>query len=159
MSMTGQRSMKDMEGHEVCGYRKKMLSMHATAYITIGNAKRVVATVKQQSSLGLDSSADIYIHDPPVSYDAVTTKGLSVSIHVEGDIRSKKYDFMMDNFTRASSKGGYMVRNPYKIAQVVRTSGSVGSDNNHYYIEIGPNVDLAFISMCAYAIDELFSDD
>ena len=159
--MTGQRTMEDMEGQEICGYRKKMLSMHATAYITIKMQGKVmvVATVKQQSSLGLDSSADIYIHDPPMSYDTVTTKGLSVSIHVEGDIRSKKYDFMMDNFTRASSKGGYMVRNPYKIAQVVRTSGSVGSDNNHYYIEIGPNVDFAFISMCAYAIDELFSDD
>ena len=30
---------------------------------------------------------------------------------------------------------------------------------NTYFLRIGPNVDIAFISICAYALDELFSDD
>ena len=38
----------------------------------------------------------------------MSTKDLKPDIHVEGDIISKKYDFMM----------GDLMTNPYKIAQV-----------------------------------------
>ena len=77
----------------------------------------------------------------------MSTNGLPVSIHVEGDIISKKYDFMVGNLNT----------NPYKIAQVVRKFKLI-HENNSYFIEIGPNVDIAFICFCAYAIDELFND-
>merc|ERR1711872_573027 len=33
-SMSGKRTMLDSEGVEIAGYRKKLLTMHATAYIT-----------------------------------------------------------------------------------------------------------------------------
>merc|ERR1739847_159615 len=120
MSMRGKATMKDASGYNICGYRKKLLTMHATAYITIEgpSGTMVVATVKRHSNFSLESSADIYIHNPPVRIEDVTTSGLPVSIHVEGDIIS---------------------------------------ENNTYFVEIGPNVDAAFISICAYAIDELFS--
>ena len=103
---------------------------------------------KQQFNFTMDASADIYFHKPPVSIDDVTTNGLPVAIYVEGDIVSKKYDFMM----------GRIRTNPYKIAQVVRKYDAF-YENNSYFINIGPNVDVAFICMCAYAIDELFNDD
>ena len=150
MSMRGKATMKDVNGQDICGYRKKLLSMYATAYITIEgpSGTMVIATIKRQSNFSLESSADIYIHNPPMSIDDVTTSGLPVSIHVEGDILSKKYDFMMGNLDN----------NPYKIAQVVRKFQAF-FENNTYFVEIGPNVDAAFISICAYAIDELFSDD
>ena len=93
------------------------------------------------------ASADIYFHNPPVSIDDVTTNGVPVAIMVEGDIIAKKYDFMMGNINT----------NPYKIAQVVRKFQAF-FENNSYFINIGPNVDVAFICMCAYAIDELFND-
>ena len=83
-----------------------------------------------------------------MSLDNVTTSGLPVAIHVEGDIISKKYDFMMGN----------LQTNPYKIAQVVRKY-KMFHENNTYFVEIGRNVDIAFISLCAYAIDEIFSDE
>ena len=44
------------------GTHKKMLSMHATAYITIINEaghKMAIATIKKQSNFQLESSADI----------------------------------------------------------------------------------------------------
>ena len=107
----------------------------------------VLATIKKQSNFQLESSADIYLHNPPMSIDDVTTSGLPAAIHVEGDIMSKKYDFMMGNLNT----------NPYKIAQVVRKF-KMFQENNTYFVEIGPNVDIAFISLCAYAIDELFSE-
>ena len=47
--MKEKRKMEDIDGIELCGYQKKMLSMHGTAYITIkdqsGNTF-VVATIK-----------------------------------------------------------------------------------------------------------------
>ena len=48
--------------------------------------------------------------------------------------------------------------NPHKIAQVVRKYQAF-FENDTYFVEIGPNVDAAFICICIYAIEELFSDD
>jgi len=150
MSLSSKRSMTDADGQQVAGYQKKLLSMHATAYITVqeGGRTMVVATIKKQSAFQLESSADVYIHNPPVNIDEITTDGLVPMIHVEGDIISKKYDFMM----------GDLQTNPYKIAQVVRKFKMV-MENNSYFLHMGTNVDVAFITMCAFAIDELFSDD
>jgi len=149
-SLKEKRTMTDADGGPVAGYKKKLLSMHATAYITVkeGGQTMVVATIKKQSAFQLESSADIYIYNPPVNYDDVTTKGMVPTIHVEGDIIGKKYDFMM----------GDLRTNPYKIAQVVTKWGwNVHSDT--YYLHIGSKVDVAFITMCAYAIDELFNEE
>ena len=44
-----------------------------------------------------------------------------------------------------------------KIAQVVKKFKII-HDNDTYFLEIGSNVDIAFICICAYAIDELYSD-
>ena len=98
--------------------------------------------------MSIVATADIYFHNPPMSIDEVTCSGKPVAIYVEGDIIAKKYDFMMGN----------IISNPYKIAQVVRKFEAF-FENNSYFINIGPNVDVAFICMCAYAIDELFNDD
>ena len=49
-SMRGKRKMEDVNGIEICGYQKKLLSMHATAYITIkdqSGSTFVVATIKR----------------------------------------------------------------------------------------------------------------
>ena len=95
-----------------------------------------------------EETAAVYLHNPPVSIDNVTsTEGLPISIHVKGDIISKKYDFMM----------GDLDNNPYKIAQVVRQFQAF-FERQTYFLEIGPNVDIAFMCICAYAIDELFTE-
>lgn len=148
-SITSKRRLLDSQGTQLAGYEKKLLSMHATAYITVEQAGQtmVLATVKKQSMMQLESSADVFIHNPPVNVDEVTTSGLAPDIHVEGDIMSKKYDFMMGN----------LQTNPYKIAQAVRKFKMI-AENNSYFLEIGSNVDIAFISLCAFAIDELFSE-
>ena len=96
----------------------------------------MIATIKAQ--FGFTASAEVYLHNPPVNIDDVTTKGLPVLIHIEPDIIAKKYDFMM----------GDMNTNPYKIATV---SGS--------RMEIGPNVDAAFICICTYAVCSMFQPE
>ena len=148
MSLRGKRTMQDANGQDICGYEKKLLSMHATAYITINDGTMVVATIKRKSNFSLVATADVYLHNPPMSIDDVTTSGVPVAMTIEGDIRAKKYDFMM----------GDLNTNPYKIAQVVRKFQAF-FENNTYFLEIGPNVDTAFICICAYAVDELFKDN
>jgi len=130
----------------VAGFQKKLWSMNNSAYITFqdqGGRTWVVATIKEQQYT--KSSADIYIHNPPVNYDHVTTNGMVPSIHVVGDIISKKFDFMMGNL-----KG-----NPQKIAQVAKKWMNVSAPSGSYILHIGTGVDVAFIAMCAFAIDEL----
>merc|ERR1719341_1135220 len=144
--------MTDADGKQVAGYQKKLLSMKGTAFITVdvegGDRPMVVATIKEESAFQLDSSAHIFIHNPPLNFDDVTTDGLVPTIYVKGDITSKRYNFMM----------GDLKTSPYKIAEVVRTFKMMMEDNS-YFLHVGTNVDVAFITMCAFAIDELFSDD
>ena len=155
-----QSTLQTADGTEICGYRKKNFAIHSTIYITRNQYEKiskkrlyqrktmVVATIKRQSNFSFQPSADIYIHNPPLSIADVTTIGLPVAIHVEGDITSKKYDFTIGKYNQ----------NPYKIAQVVKNFKLL-RDNDSYFIVIGPNVDIAFICFCAHAIDELFSDN
>jgi len=147
-SMSGKRTMMDSEGVEIAGYRKKLLSMHATAYITgeSGGKTMVYATVKKESMMSLVSSAEIFIHNPPMDIDNVTTDGVAPQIRVEGDFMAKKYDFMMGDRD-----------NPYKVAQVVR-KWLTTYEHTSYFVNIGTNMDIAFVCMCAMAIDEIFCE-
>ena len=150
MSMQQKRIMEDTEGRVICGYRKKIMSMSGAAHITVDDqsgATLAIATIKRQVSGLFISGADIYLHNPPMHIDNVTTNGLPIAIHVEGNGVRREYDFMMGN----------MNDNPFKIARVVRKFKLINAQDT-YFIEIGPNVDVAFMSMCTYAIDELFSE-
>merc|ERR1712025_1006316 len=118
LSMTNKRTMTDPEGRVIAGYRKKLLSLHATAYITleVNGETMVFATIRRK--MQLTPGAKIFIHNPPVKLDDVTTEGLTADIHVAGD----------------------------KIAQVVRKIKMLMA-NDTYFLNIGPRVDIAFIVM------------
>ena len=151
-SAESMRIIEDVDRKEICGYQRKLLSKYATAYITIKDqmeATMVIATIKRKSNSSLESNADIYLHDPAVNIDTVTTTGLPVTIYVEGDMISKNYDFMMGNVNT----------NPFKIAQATCKFKDKLAFKDSYFLEIGQNVDVAFICMCALAVDELFSDN
>ena len=51
-----------------------------------------------------------------------------------------------------------MVHDPITRVQVIRKFKMV-AENNTYFLNVGPNIDVAFLVMCTFAIDELFSDD
>ena len=46
-----------------------------------------------------------------------------------------------------------------KMALQVIQKFQMVAENNSYFLNVGTKVDVAFICMCAFAIDELFSDD
>ena len=156
------RMLTDPMGQEIAQYQSKEFSLHGTAYITVqtNSGRWIVATVKQQghsisSAFSSRCNADIFIHNPMQSLDYPSTDGLIPTIQVEGDIFAKSYDFMK-NMGIANGNTQQLC----KIAQVVREWGpTCGSYPNTYYLRIGMNVDIAFICMCAYALDELYSDD
>ena len=102
---------------------------------------------------------------PPVLLEDISTEGLSPDILVAGDIISKKYDFMMgdlDNnpykIAQVEEKFLLFVHDPITRVQVIRKFKMV-AENNTYFLNVGPNIDVAFLVMCTFAIDELFSDD
>ena len=150
-SATSMRIIENIMRKEICGYQKKLISKYAAALITVKDQMEttmVIATIRRKSNSSLESSADIYLHNPPVNIDEATTTGLPLSIYVEGDMISKNYDFMM----------GTESANPFKIAQAARKWKDKLTFKDSYFLEIGQNVDVAFICMCALALDELFSE-
>ena len=68
----------------------------------------VIATIRDAMKMACSKSAQVFLHNPPVSVDNVSTEGLVPFMHVEGDIISKKFDFMM----------GDLETEPFKIAKV-----------------------------------------
>ena len=86
------------------------------------------------------TEADVFLHNPPVSIGNVSTSALPVSIRVQRGNLWKMYNFMIGDLNTN--------RFCYKIAS-----------RNNYSLEIGPNVDVAFMSFCAYVLDDLFEDD
>jgi len=126
--------------------------MHMTSYITIQDPDRsgevlVLASITKASSMSWVANADIYLHQPAVSLSSVSHSGLTPDIKVVGDIRGKTFDFMMD-------KNG----SPTKLAQIVRNFQMFTFERNTYYLEISPNVDIAFITLCGFALDEMFKE-
>ena len=119
-----------------CLAAQRGLSIDITIKDPGQNRMVVLATIKNPKRSCFEQSVDIYIHHPPVSIYDTTTSGESGVIQVEGNITRKKYYFMVEDFETK----------PCKIAQV----------NNHS-IEIGPNIDIAFICFAAYAIEKIFS--
>ena len=63
LSMTNKRTMTDPEGRVIAGYRKKLLSLHATAYITleVNGETMVYATIRRK--MQLTPGAKIFIHN------------------------------------------------------------------------------------------------
>ena len=154
------RTLTDPFGQEVAQYQMKTFTLHGTAYITVQttSGRWCVATVRRRGGDGLISrcNADIFIHNPMQAVENLTpTDGVNPNIQVEGDFMAKNYDFMMN----VGIINGNQIQ-LCKIAQVVREWGPRTTYYpNTYYLRIGANVDVAFICMCAYALDELFSDN
>ena len=138
----GQRTLMNSKGVEIAGYKKKSTSLHNTAYITgeIAGKTVVYATVKQSSYLlNFGPRVDVYIHKPPVDMYDATTDGLVPDMKVKGNLDGKNYSFKMGSM---------------KVAQVLPKWMNI-TENNCYFVNIGKNMDIAFICMCAMAVDEI----
>ena len=134
----GQRTLMNSKGVEIAGYKKKSTSLHNTAYITgeIAGKTVVYATVKHCSYLlNFGPRVDVYIHKAPVDMYDANTDGMVPDMKVKG----KNYSFKMGSM---------------KVAQVLPKWMNI-TENKSYFVNIGKNMDIAFICMCAMAVDEI----
>jgi len=151
------RLLTDEKGNEIAGFGKNMLTKNKSCYITIKQQGHtmIAAMLKKDPNRDNVYGAIIFLYDPPVRFDSgepvVVTSGQTIIIQARGDIMSKKFDFMMGN------PNPIVDQYPYKIAQVLRKF-NIRKEDDTYFLEVGPNVDIAFMCICVYALDEMFHD-
>ena len=155
--MAGSMVLTDGKGNEIAGFGKKMFTKNKSCFITIkhqGHTK-IAATLKKDPNPDNVFGAIIFLYDPPVRFDSgesvIVTSGQTLIIQAKGDIMTKKFDFMMGN------PNPIVDHYPYKIAQVLRKF-NIRKQDDTYFLEVGPNVDIAFMCVCVYALDEMFHD-
>jgi len=147
-SMHDKCTLIDARGNELAGYRKRLMATRRTAHITIerNGQTLAVATIRQQSHFQNqhNADADIYIYPTPQDVEgSVSYSGMTPSITVDGSTlrRTKKYNFMCGRT---------------KIAHARRKNTHMTSSRDTYFLKVGFNVDIAFLTMCTLAMDELF---
>ena len=146
------RTLTDPFGQEIGQYQVRSITVHAAAHITVqtSTGRWCVATVRKTPRGFGVGNADIFIHNPmqPVE-NLASTDGIQPNIQVHGNFRTKDSSFMK---VMGIINGNQLQL--CKIAQLERDS----NHPNTYCLRIGTNVDVAFICMCAYALDELFPE-
>jgi hypothetical protein len=104
-----------------------------------------VATLRHRYR-GLRSSCRIYLHSEG---EDSTDRSAAPDITVRGDLSGRRYSFLMAGRTIAQVLGCNGYTN-HTTVQVQR-----GSEQSTYMLEIGPWVDIAFLTVCTAAIDLL----
>ena len=161
------RTLLDQHGNEVASYHLHAYHMYGAVFITIKtySGHWCAATIRRKRGNELVDrcNADIFIHNPVLPVEILSTMNLSTWIHpnikVEGNFKGKKYAFMKNLGHINANQTQWC-----KIAEVARDlntntncESSSNSNSDTFYLKVGANVDIAFISICCYALDELFS--
>jgi len=132
--MTNNLEFSDDAGNILASYEKKTTCRASIAVIMLGAAPtpgHTVATLEHKY-WGTQSMVNIYLHEVEGELERVVP---GPDIRVKGDIGGYSYQFYMSGV---------------KIAQV-----NLATENQMYTLEIGPWVDIAFLTICASAIDML----
>ena len=161
------RTMLDQFGNEVASYHLQAYHMYGAVFITVqtDGGHWCAATIRRKRGNELVDrcNADVFIHNPVLPVQILSTMDLSTWIHpnikVEGNFKGKKYDFMKSLGHINGNQTQWC-----KIAEAARDfntktncESSPNSNSDTFHLKVGANVDIAFISICCYALDELFS--
>mmetsp|Transcript_565 Transcript_565/g.1919 ORF Transcript_565/g.1919 Transcript_565/m.1919 type:complete len:201 (+) Transcript_565:106-708(+) len=131
--------LRHVDGTNILGLKKKLLSLHATTNIVTPD-ERVVAVVKKAHVMQIKASASVYIGGDDSGQPLLA---------ISGGFRAK-------NLTITHLPSGIV------IAAVQRkqfTMKNIIFDQDTYNILIAPNVDIAFILMLCIVVDEMFNDE
>jgi len=106
-------------------------------------------------------SCQIFLHNPPIPAEEFKLGSKLPDLTVEGDVMLKEFDFIVDT----------KVDKPVKIARAVhdiaelkdpKISNKVDPDSNNqnnYWLQVGRNIDLAFIVLASHGMDLMFYDE
>ena len=158
------RSLINLLGNEIANYHLQAHYIYGTAYITVqtDSGRFCAATIRRSrgDELKYRCNADIFVHNPLLPLEHLSTmEGKTPDIKVEGNFIAKNYDFMKNVGTISENQAHFC-----KIAQAtkeldnkIKSESDLNNSETTYYLRIGSNVDIAFICICAYSLEELFT--
>eukprot|EP00188_Purpureofilum_apyrenoidigerum_P004367 Plantae.Rhodophyta-Purpureofilum_apyrenoidigerum.ctg4903.p1 GENE.Plantae.Rhodophyta-Purpureofilum_apyrenoidigerum.ctg4903~~Plantae.Rhodophyta-Purpureofilum_apyrenoidigerum.ctg4903.p1 ORF type:complete len:200 (-),score=42.78 Plantae.Rhodophyta-Purpureofilum_apyrenoidigerum.ctg4903:89-688(-) len=131
--------LQQLNGQNILGLKKKLLSMHATCNLVTPD-ERVVAVVKKAHIIQLKANAHVYLGEE--------TSG-EPDLIVAGGFRAK-------NLTITHVQSGCVIT---AVQRKQFTMKNILFDQDTYNIMIAPNVDIALMLMICVTIDEVFNDE
>merc|ERR1712106_666523 len=146
-------SMKlvDAKGKEIANFRKERFGAGKRAHITVKNnglwskkseGKVLAVATLDHGSEQAGNNCQIYIHSPPISVDEFNINNMKPDIIVEGEVKLLKIGRAVHDLSELNSEEN----NPESLSTGV------------YYLQVGRNIDLAFLVLCAHAMGMMFWD-
>jgi len=164
----GDESMQllDMKGREIGGFINEPICTGKRAFITVkkdgiwskkSEGKVWAAATLDQPPGRPGNSCQIFLHNPPILTEEFDPDTMKPSLSVEGDVMLKEYVIL------AGEKEGEQTvkvgRAIHDLSELENVKMNVAVDKgNVYYLQIGRNIDLAFMVLCAHAMDKMFFD-
>ncbi|XP_023323452.1 uncharacterized protein LOC111697614 isoform X2 [Eurytemora carolleeae] len=145
--LTNSLEFRDDAGNVVASLEKKTSCSISIAWIMLGSSPGPVVATLYHKYMGRRSKVHVYISNPPLHCQFIDNSDRNPDLLIAGDISSNTYSFLL---------GGKR-----KVAQVYHQKEGRGPqvflapELNMYTLEIGPYVDIAFIAICASAVDLL----
>jgi len=157
--------LTDMKGREIGGFLSERICQGKRAYITVKKeglwSKKAegkvwaVATLNQPPGRS-GNCCQIFLHNPPILTEEFDPDSMKPSLTVEGDVMLKEYDLLAGENEEQTIKIG---RALHDMSELNDVKMNVAVDRgNVYYLQVGRNIDLAFIVLCAHAMDQMFFD-
>ena len=144
-SKSKERSLIGLEGVPFAGY--VLDRENDVAHITkeINKKTLVHASIRRSGRISRKPGIDVFVHHAPVNIENVSLDGMRPEIYIRGEFAEKKYSFLMPDGI------GFM-----KIAEALPEFEGK-SEKGHYFINVGPRIDIAFVGLTGMIIDEMFS--
>jgi len=158
--------LMDMKGREIGGVLIESLCSGKRSYITVkkdgiwskkSEGKVWAAATLNQAPGQSGNCCQIFLHDPPILTEEFDPTTMEPSLTVEGDVMLKEYDILAGGRTEQQTlKIG---RALHDLSELEEVKMNLAVDKgNVYYLQIGRNIDLAFMVLCAHAMDQMFYD-
>jgi len=167
--MDGSIKMLDTKGKTIASCRKERFGPGKMANIIVkngwtkkGEGHAMTAATLYHGSNKSGNSCQIFIHNPPIPVTEFNVSSKLPDLVVEGDVMLKEYNFMVDNKIDKPVKIGKAVHELSEITQEKIKINGVDPDmmnHNDYFLQIGKNIDIAFLVLCSHAMDLMFWDE
>jgi len=159
------RILLDIKGKELGGFRQEKICSGKRASLTVKNngiwAKKsegkvlCLATVDKPPNMP-GNCCNIYIHDPPIFAEDFDPNFKSPGLTIEGDVMLKEFDFMLKTDMGEVIKVAKVV---HELADLQEKTESVSVlPPSAYFLQVGRNIDMAFIVLATHAMDQMFYD-
>jgi len=170
--MDGSIKMLDSKGKVIASARKERFGPGKMANIIVKNGwskksegQAMTAATLYDGAGKYGNTCKIFLHNPPIPITESNINSKLPDLVVEGDVMLKEYDFLVDNKIDKPVKIGKAVHevSELKLEKGVAKSKKNEADDvinmNNYYLQIGRNIDIAFVVLCCHAMDLMFWDE